>query len=57
MNVNRLIMIVLITLMIVLILEMKAINNRLARIQEYTGDTLPMVTSMFTQGRVGMEVK
>ena len=57
MNANRLIMIVLITLMIVLILEMKAINNRLARIQEYTGDTLPMVTSMFTQGRVGMEVK
>lgn len=57
MNLNTMLYLVTIALMLVLIGEMKRHNDRSAELQADIKDVLTMTTSMFTQGRVGMEVK
>ena len=46
-----------ITMLIILAMELGKMAERITRIQDATLSTEAMVTSMFSQGRVGQEVK
>lgn len=57
MKFNTLLYLIIIALMLVLIGEMKRMNSKAIELQGDIKDVLTMTTAMFTQGRVGMEVK
>jgi len=57
MKINTVLYLIIIALMLVLIGEIKRHNDRAQELQGDIKDVLTMTTAMFTQGRVGMEVK
>lgn len=56
-NLNTFLYLMVVVLFFILIAEMRQLNRRVGDIQEKTSDVLTMTTVMYTQGRVGMEVK